>query len=275
MAASPGDAGFTSQAPLPNQPGPNIPGPNIPGPNIDVPNVNVPNVNVPNVNVPNVNGPGRRHQRRRCVPGNINVPNVNLPNVPGNVNVPNVNVPNVNVDVPDVADIVRSIVAMVAEIEFTPEGFDVRNGVGPRGGGGCWSRWRRRTLLGRSTEPSGRTLVTVRLWDEQVAAAYRESFDEFSRTHPDIDVRVNVVSYATYFDTLRTDVAGSSADDIFWVSNAYFANYADSGRLMDIANVLGPTAKACWEPSVVDQSRHDDHASGVGGAAADRAVAGT
>ena len=97
-------------------------------------------------------------------------------------------------------------------------------------------------LLGRSTEPSGRTVVTVRLWDEQVAAAYRESFDEFSRTHPDIDVRVNVVAYATYFDTLRTDVAGGSADDIFWVSNAYFANYADSGRLMDIANVLGPTA---------------------------------
>ena len=87
-------------------------------------------------------------------------------------------------------------------------------------------------LLGRSPEPAGRTVVTVRLWDEQVAAAYRESFDEFSRAHPDIDVRVNVVAYATYFDTLRTDVAGGSADDIFWVSNAYFANYADSGRLI-------------------------------------------
>ena len=112
-------------------------------------------------------------------------------------------------------------------------------------------------LLGRPSEPTGRTVVTVRLWDEQVAAAYRESFDEFSHTHPDIDVRVNVVAYATYFDTLRTDVAGGSADDIFWVSNAYFANYADSGRLMDIANVLGPTAGLGWEPSVVDQFTRD------------------
>ena len=112
-------------------------------------------------------------------------------------------------------------------------------------------------LLGRPSEPTGRTLVTVRLWDEQVAAAYRESFDEFSHTHPDIDVRVNVVAYATYFDTLRTDVAGGSADDIFWVSNAYFANYADSGRLLDIANVLGPTAGLGWEPSVVDQFTRD------------------
>ena len=63
-------------------------------------------------------------------------------------------------------------------------------------------------LLGRSAEPHGRTVVTVRLWDEQVAAAYRESFAEFSRSHPDIEVRVNVVAYSTYFDTLRTDVAG-------------------------------------------------------------------
>jgi multiple sugar transport system substrate-binding protein len=102
-------------------------------------------------------------------------------------------------------------------------------------------------LLGRSAEPAGRTVVTLRLWDEQVAAAYRESFDEFTRLHPDIDVRINVVPYATYFDTLRTDAAGGSADDIFWLSNAYFAGYADSGRLMDVG------AESGWEASVVDQ----------------------
>ena len=43
-----------------------------------------------------------------------------------------------------------------------------------------------------------------------------------------------MVSYSTYFNTLRTDVAGGSADDIFWISNAYLAGYADSGRLIDI-----------------------------------------
>jgi multiple sugar transport system substrate-binding protein len=78
-------------------------------------------------------------------------------------------------------------------------------------------------LMGRSDEPSGRTVVTVRLWDEQVAAAYRESFAAFTREHPGIEVRVNVVAYSSYFDTLRTDVAGGSADDIFWLSNAYFS----------------------------------------------------
>lgn len=104
-------------------------------------------------------------------------------------------------------------------------------------------------LLGRLSEPrGGRTVVTVRLWDEQVAAAYRQSFEAFTRRHPDIDVRTNVVAYSTYFETLRTDVAGGSADDIFWLSNAYLPGYADSGRLMRIASP-GPD----WESSVVDQ----------------------
>ena len=101
--------------------------------------------------------------------------------------------------------------------------------------------------------PGGKTVVTVRLWDEQVASAYRQSFAAFSRAHPDIEVQTHVVSYSTYFNTLRTDVAGGSADDIFWLSNAYLAAYADSGRLMNIGKTLGAGAASAWEPAVVDQ----------------------
>jgi len=102
-------------------------------------------------------------------------------------------------------------------------------------------------VLGRDHEPAGRTVITVRLWDQQVAQAYRRSFDEFTRRRPDIEVRVNVVAYSSYFDALRTDVAGGSADDIFWISNAYFAPYADSGRL------IGVPPRPDWESSVVEQ----------------------
>jgi multiple sugar transport system substrate-binding protein len=109
-------------------------------------------------------------------------------------------------------------------------------------------------LLDVSARPhGGKTVVTVRLWDEQVAAAYRQSFAAFTRAYPDIEVRTNVVAYSTYFDTLRTDVAGGSADDIFWLSNAYLAGYADTGRLMNIDKALGPGAVSGWEPSVVKQ----------------------
>ena len=102
-------------------------------------------------------------------------------------------------------------------------------------------------VLGRTGQPTGKTVVTVRLWDQQVAAAYRDSFAEFTRTHPDIDVRVDVVAYASYFDTLRTDVAGGGASYIFWINNAYLAQYADNGRLM----AVDPSAD--WDQSVVAQ----------------------
>ncbi|MDX1891236.1 sugar ABC transporter substrate-binding protein [Mycolicibacterium sp. 050158] len=107
--------------------------------------------------------------------------------------------------------------------------------------------------LGGAGERSGRTVITVRLWDEQAAAAYRRSFTEFSRQHPDIEVRVDVVAYRSYFDTLRTDVAGGGADDVFWLSNAYLAGYADNGRLLDVGTTLGPDASAAWEAQVVRQ----------------------
>ena len=109
-------------------------------------------------------------------------------------------------------------------------------------------------LMDWSGEPhSGKIIVKVRLWAEPIAAAYRESFVAFNRAHPNIEVRTTMVAYSTYFNTLRTDVAGGSADDIFWLSNAYFAAYADSGRLMNIGKTLGPDAASAWEPAVVDQ----------------------
>ncbi len=109
-------------------------------------------------------------------------------------------------------------------------------------------------LLDYSGEPhGGKTVVRVRFWAQPIALAYRQSFAAFNRAHPDIEVRANMVAYPTYFDTLRTDVAGGSADDIFWLSNAYLAAYADGGRLLDIGKTLGPDAAADWEPAVVDQ----------------------
>jgi multiple sugar transport system substrate-binding protein len=99
----------------------------------------------------------------------------------------------------------------------------------------------------------GKIVVTVRIWADQIGAAYRQSFDAFTRAHPNIQVHTNMVAYSTYFNTLRTDVAGGSADDIFWLSNAYLAAYADSGRLMNIDQAVGQGAASGWEPAVVGQ----------------------
>ncbi len=64
-----------------------------------------------------------------------------------------------------------------------------------------------------------------------------------TRSHPDIEVRTNLVGLLTLLKPCAPTYGGS-ADDIF-ISNAYFGRRADSGRLM--------TDAADWEPAVVDQ----------------------
>jgi multiple sugar transport system substrate-binding protein len=56
------------------------------------------------------------------------------------------------------------------------------------------------------------TTVTVRLWDDQVAQAYAESFAEFSRRNPDVTVALDVVPYADYFATLPDTLAAGRPD---------------------------------------------------------------
>ncbi|MGO2660460.1 sugar ABC transporter substrate-binding protein [Mycetocola reblochoni] len=111
--------------------------------------------------------------------------------------------------------------------------------------------------------PDGTTTVTVRLWDETVAASYEESFAAFEKANSDIDVEVSVVPWDEYWTQLRTDVAGSTAADVFWVNSSSYAGYADSNNLVNIDEALGSNARGAWESSVVDQFTRDDVLWGV------------
>lgn len=105
--------------------------------------------------------------------------------------------------------------------------------------------------LGRTEPATGRTVVGLRIWDPSFVAPYRASLDEFERHNPDLQVRITVVPWASYQQKLRLDVAGGTADDLFW-SNSY-ADYADAGRLTDIGTLLGPDSVRQWDPGAVAQ----------------------
>ena len=111
------------------------------------------------------------------------------------------------------------------------------------------------TAAPTSAAPAPVTL-TFRTWDENAAAAYKESFTAFTAANPDITINTEVVPWSDYFTKLRTDVAGGSAADLFWLNNSYYLSYAQSGALVDIGSVFGgdPTSlKQTFAPSVVDQ----------------------
>lgn len=105
--------------------------------------------------------------------------------------------------------------------------------------------------LGRDTESGGRTVVRLRIWDQSFGSVYRASLDAFERDNPDIEVRITLVPWSSYPQKLRLDVAGGTADDLFWVN--LYEDYADSGRLMDIGTTLGEQAARAWDPFAVTQ----------------------
>ncbi|WP_104477623.1 ABC transporter substrate-binding protein [Microterricola pindariensis] len=110
---------------------------------------------------------------------------------------------------------------------------------------------------------SGKTIVTVRLWDDRVAAAYKSSFAAFEAENPGISVDVTVIPWSQYWGQLDDDVAGGRADDIFWVNNSYLTDLADGGKLMDIDAALGTRAKNDWDRAVVREFTRDGTLWGV------------
>ncbi|MDT0183942.1 sugar ABC transporter substrate-binding protein [Microbacterium sp. ARD31] len=104
--------------------------------------------------------------------------------------------------------------------------------------------------------------ISFRLWDPQVADAYRQSFAEFT-ARTGIDVDIVVIPWADYWTQLRADVASGTVDDVFWTNAANFAMYAESDHLIDIRELLSPAAEEAWEPDVVAQYTLDGGLWGV------------
>lgn len=99
----------------------------------------------------------------------------------------------------------------------------------------------------------GKTTVTFRIWsDPAVAAAYEQSFAEFTKQNPNITVQVNQVPWANYWDKLRADLSGGGGDDIFWTNAGNFSNYAENGNLVNVTESL-PDRLGDWEPSAVEK----------------------
>ncbi|MDO5025258.1 MAG: extracellular solute-binding protein [Trueperella sp.] len=106
------------------------------------------------------------------------------------------------------------------------------------------------------------TVITFRLWDDNAAAAYRESFDKFQAENPNVVVEIEVLPWDKYFDQLALDVASGEMADVYWTNSSNFAKLAESGNLMNITQELG-TDHDEWQQSVVDLYTRDGSLWGV------------
>jgi len=116
------------------------------------------------------------------------------------------------------------------------------------------------TLVGCSTSTSAH--LTLRLWDPQVAKAYRVSLATFEK-RTGIHVDVVVVPYADYFSQLRVDVAARTVDDVFWTNATNFRSYASSGALRAVSSSQFASQSASWPRAVMSQYMADGKLWGV------------
>lgn len=114
---------------------------------------------------------------------------------------------------------------------------------------------------GGDGEASGK--ITLRVWDENAAAAYEPSIAKFEEKYPDIDVEINVVPWDTYFTSLRNEVGSGQGDDLFWLNGANINDYVESGHLVNISETFDQATIDSWDKAIVDQYTRNDALWGV------------
>src|SRR5437763_12750533 len=92
------------------------------------------------------------------------------------------------------------------------------------------------TACGGGGSSSSGQNVTLRysIWDNNQAPAMQQIITEFKKTHPNINVQVQVTPFAQYWTKLETAATGGSAADIFWMNGPNFIMYASNNILLQL-----------------------------------------
>jgi len=67
------------------------------------------------------------------------------------------------------------------------------------------------------------------IWDNNQKAVMEELGREFTRTHPNITINVQVTPWTDYWTKLKAAVSGGAAPDVFWMNGPNFQLYAANG----------------------------------------------
>jgi multiple sugar transport system substrate-binding protein len=76
--------------------------------------------------------------------------------------------------------------------------------------------------------------LSYAIWDAEQKPAMQKVVDEFEKKNPNIDVKIQVTPWETYWTKLKTAATGGSAADVFWMNNANMPNYASGGAIMSL-----------------------------------------
>ncbi|HZG65974.1 MAG TPA: sugar ABC transporter substrate-binding protein [Herpetosiphonaceae bacterium] len=91
---------------------------------------------------------------------------------------------------------------------------------------------------GATAAPAGATgeqvTITYGMWDQTQQESMQKVADAFEQANPNIQVEIQLVPWAQYWDNLKTAAAGGELFDVFWMNGPFFPFYASRGLLLDL-----------------------------------------
>ena len=107
--------------------------------------------------------------------------------------------------------------------------------------------------------------ITYGVWDQNQVAAINENIDAFNEIYPNIDVTVNVTSFAEYWTKLQTQASSDTLPDLFWMNGPNIGLYASNNQIEPITGVVdaGDIDPANYPESLVDLYTINDVQYGV------------
>ncbi|MEU8354872.1 sugar ABC transporter substrate-binding protein [Nonomuraea sp. NPDC048882] len=87
---------------------------------------------------------------------------------------------------------------------------------------------------GTDAQPGEKVTLSYGVWDATQQAVMQELTAEFTKTHPNVTVNVQLTPWADYWTKMKAAVTGGAAPDVFWMNGPNFQLYASNGVIKPI-----------------------------------------
>ncbi|MEV6415232.1 sugar ABC transporter substrate-binding protein [Kribbella sp. NPDC051718] len=79
-----------------------------------------------------------------------------------------------------------------------------------------------------AADPNAKVTLSYGVWDANQKPVMEALATEFTKTHPNITVQVQLTPWADYWTKLKAAVTGGAAPDVFWMNGPNFQLYASN-----------------------------------------------
>lgn len=91
---------------------------------------------------------------------------------------------------------------------------------------------------GDTSDGDGPVEISYGMWDLEQQPAYEKAAAAFTKSNPNIKVKIQTTGWDEYWAKLKAAASGGAAPDVFWMNGPNFKLYASNGMLLPLADKI-------------------------------------